>query len=100
MAGTAENRPVYVAVFRRGTRRTPIARVTGLRYELIDDAIQILFRVKMIVAVKDGAHLVLHQQLVNRSGPAVAIGFESNTAIGVLAAPFVERRRFRATTIL
>jgi len=47
-----------------------------------------------------GADLVPRQQLVNRRQPAGAVGFEASTAVGILAAPLVERSCFRHTTIL
>ena len=54
----------------------------------------------MIVTVEDDAHVVLHEQLMNGLGPAGTVLLEAIGAVGVPAAPFVERRGFRPAAAL
>lgn len=63
-----------------------------LRQLLIDDAVQILFDIDVVVAVKDRAHVLVPQELMDGLAPAGPARGKPIRAVGVGPAPFVEGR--------
>ena len=59
VAGTAEHDAGFVTVFGGTPEITP--RIAGLRDFLINDAVEVLFVVKMVVTVKENVDVILDE---------------------------------------
>ena len=96
MARAAVQRAAGVAVLRSaaGVAR----RVARLRHALVVHAITLAVHVEVIVAVEDGIHPVLGEQVVDRHRPPGAVFLEARRSIGVEPTPFEVRRTLDAAS--
>ena len=65
--------------------------MTGLRNQLVDDAVKILLDEHVVVTVENNTHSMIHQHLMNGLSPPRAMLVEFILPRETLAAPFPKR---------